>query len=166
MKSVCSKWLRITGIAAAVSAMLLLGTMFSGCRDSENRTSSDEVRQTADDDEKQSKTQQPHQAFSDEVMLYVAEEGDPVTGKPYKIRANRNLQELRAAHGSVTAVNPVTGEKAGNKEWFYVFPKDCLTAHELNHDGTGTLIMTAKLTARMPLPKPSAPLFPMAKPWR
>ncbi len=70
-------------------------------------------------------------------MLYVAEKGDPVTGKPYKIRADRSIQELRAANGSVTAVNPVTGEKAGNKKWFYVFPKDCLTAHELNHDGTG-----------------------------
>ncbi|MBQ3683811.1 MAG: hypothetical protein II922_12195 [Succinimonas sp.] len=148
MKSACSKGLRITGIAAAVSVMLLLGTMFSGCRDSENRTSSDEVRQTADDDEKQSetpqphqassdevkqtvtedetrsKTQQPHQAFSEEVMLYVAEEGDPVTGKPYKIRADRSIQELRAANGSVTEVNPVTGEDAGENEWFYTLPKE------------------------------------------
>ena len=77
------------------------------------------------------------QRSSDDVKLTVFGEGDILTGKPYKIRANRNLQELRADHGSVTAVNPVTGEKAGNKEWFYVFPKDCLTAPELNHDGTG-----------------------------
>ncbi len=182
MKSASNKGLRITRIATAVSAMLLLGTMLSGCRDSENRTSFDEVRQTVDDDEKQtetqqphqassdevkqtvtedetqsktqqphqassdevkqtvaeyetqSKTQQPHQAFYDEAMLYVAEEGDPVTGKPYKIKADRSIQELRAANGSVTEVNPVTGEDAGENEWFYTLPKEYFT-YELNYDG-------------------------------
>ena len=182
MKSACNKRFRTARIAAAMSAMLLLGTMLSGCRDSENRTSSADVRQTVDDDEKQtetqqphqassaevkqtvavdetqsktqqphqassdevkqtvtedetqSKTQQPHQASYDEAMLYVAEEGDPVTGKPYKIKADRSIQELRAANGSVTEVNPVTGEDAGENEWFYTLPKEYFT-YEPNYDG-------------------------------
>ena len=112
MKSACNKGLRIAKIAAAVSAMLVLGTMLPGCKDSKN---------------------QPN----DDVKLSVAEEGDLVTGKPYKIRADRHLQELRAEHGDLTAVNPVTGENAGENEWFYVLPEEYFTSYELNYDDAG-----------------------------
>ncbi len=108
MKSVCSKGLRITGIAAAVSVMLLAG-MLSGCGDSQKQT-------------------------NDDIKLSIAEEGDLVTGKPYKIKADRNLQELRAEYGNLTAVNPVTGEDAGENEWFYVLPEEYFTSYELNYD--------------------------------
>ncbi|WP_406037365.1 S8 family serine peptidase [Succinimonas sp.] len=107
MKSACSKGLRITKIAVAVSAMLLAGAMLSGCKDSKNRTSSDDVK------------------------LSVIEEGDLVTGKPYKIRADRQLQELSADHGEVSAVNPVTGENAGANEWFYVFSEENFASYEM-----------------------------------
>ncbi|WP_406037357.1 S8 family serine peptidase [Succinimonas sp.] len=110
MKSSCPKEIRSARIAAAVSAMLLLGTTLSGCHDSQNRS-------------------------NDEVKLTVAEEGDLATGKPYKIRADRNLQELRADHGEITTVNPVTGENAGEKEWFYVFSEENFTSYEPNFAG-------------------------------
>ena len=108
MKSACNKGLRITRIAAAVSAMLLAG-MLSGCGDSQKQT-------------------------NDDIKLSIAEEGDLVTGKPYKIRADRNLQELRAEYGNLTAVNPVTGEDAGENEWFYVLPEEYFISYELNYD--------------------------------
>ncbi|WP_406037355.1 S8 family serine peptidase [Succinimonas sp.] len=104
------KGLRSARIAAAVSAMLLLGTALSGCHDSQNRS-------------------------NDEVKLTVAEEGDLASGKPYKIRADRNVQELRADHGEITTVNPVTGENAGANEWFYVFSEENFTSYELNLAG-------------------------------
>ncbi|WP_406037339.1 hypothetical protein [Succinimonas sp.] len=109
MKSSCQKRLRITGIAAAVSAMLLAGTALSGCRDSKNQSNDDGVK------------------------LTVAEEGDLTTGKPYRIRADRRLQELRADHGDLIAVNPVTGENAGENEWFYILPEEYFTSYELNY---------------------------------
>ncbi|WP_406037367.1 S8 family serine peptidase [Succinimonas sp.] len=112
MKSACNKVLRITSIAAAVAAMLLAGAALSGCKDSKNRTNED-------------------------VKLTVTEEGDLVTGKPYKIMADRHLQELRAVHGDLTAVNPVTGENAGENEWFYVLPEEYFTSYELNYDDAG-----------------------------
>ena len=110
MTSVRQNWLRITGIAAAVSAMLLAGTMISGCKDSKKQV-------------------------NDDVNLTVVEEGDLITGKPYRIRADRPLQEIRAERGELTAVNPVTGENAGENEWFYVLPEEYFTSYELNYDG-------------------------------
>ena len=107
MKSILKKGLRITGTAAAVSAILLSGTMLSGCDDSKNW-------------------------INDGVKLTVVEEGDLATGKPYKIKASRHLSELRADHGDVTTVNPVTGENAGANEWFYVFSEDNFSSYELN----------------------------------
>ena len=107
MKSILKKGLRITGTAAAVSAILLSGTMLSGCDDSKNW-------------------------INDGVKLTVVEEGDLASGKPYKIKADRHLQELRADHGDVTTVNPVTGENAGANEWFYVFSEDNFASSEMD----------------------------------
>ena len=102
MKTIAKKGLRITGTAAAVSAILVSGTMLSGCKDSKNW-------------------------INDDIKLTVVEEGDLATGKPYKIKADRRLQELRADHGEVSTVNPVTGENAAANEWFYPWKGDgCL----------------------------------------
>ncbi len=109
MKIFCKKGLRTARIAAAVSAMILAGSSLSGCKDSKNLS-------------------------NDEVKLEIAEEGDLITGKPYKIRASRHLQDLRAEHGDLTAINPVTGEHAGENEWFYVLPEEYFTSYELNYD--------------------------------
>ncbi len=105
MKTIAKKGLRITGTAAAVSAILVSGTMLSGCKDSKNW-------------------------INDDIKLTVVEEGDLATGKPYKIKADRRLQELRADHGEVSAVNPVTGENAAANEWFYVFSEDNFSSYE------------------------------------
>ncbi|WP_406037359.1 S8 family serine peptidase [Succinimonas sp.] len=110
MNTISPKGLRSAGMAIAVSAVLLSGTMLSGCGDSKNRN-------------------------NDEVKISVVEEGDLITGKPYRIRADRNLQDLRAEHGDLTAVNPVTGETAGENEWFYTLPEEYFTSYELNYDG-------------------------------
>ena len=110
MKSVCPKRLRIARIAALVSVMFLLGTSFSGCRDSKKQV-------------------------NDDVNLTVVEEGDLITGKPYRIRADRRLQDLQAEHGELMTVNPVTGESAGENEWFYALPEEYFTSYELNYDG-------------------------------
>ena len=48
-------------------------------------------------------------------------------------RADRRLQELRADHGDLIAVNPVTGENAGENEWFYILPEEYFTSYELNY---------------------------------
>ncbi|MEE3422162.1 MAG: S8 family serine peptidase [Succinimonas sp.] len=109
MKTILKKGLRLTGTAAAVSAILLTGTMFSGCDDSKNW-------------------------INDGVKLTVAEEGDLATGKPYKLKASRHLQELSADHGEVSSVNPVTGENAGANEWFYVFSEENFASYELDAD--------------------------------
>ncbi len=109
MKTILKKGLRLTGTAAAVSAILLTGTMLSGCDDSKNW-------------------------INDGVKLTVAEEGDLATGKPYKLKASRHLQELSADHGEVSSVNPVTGENAGANEWFYVFSEENFASYELDAD--------------------------------
>ena len=88
MKPARPKRFRNAGIAAAVSAMLFCGVSLSGCKNSKTQTSSD--------DEK----------------ISVVEERDLVTGKPYKIKAARRLQDLRSEHGELMTVNLVTGESA------------------------------------------------------
>ncbi|MEE3422153.1 MAG: hypothetical protein VZR11_05535, partial [Succinimonas sp.] len=107
MKSISKKGLRIARMAAAVSAMILTASALSGCDDSKNW-------------------------INDGVKLTVVEEGDLATGKPYKIKADRHLSELRADHGDVTTVNPVTGENAGANEWFYVFSEDNFASSEMD----------------------------------
>ena len=109
MKSILKEGLRITGTAAAVSAILLSGTMLSGCDDSKNW-------------------------ITDGVKLTVVEEGDLTSGKPYKIKADRRLQDLRSEHGELMTVNPVTGESAGENEWFYALPEEYFTSYELQYD--------------------------------
>ncbi len=109
MKSIRQKGLRIARTAAAVSAILCFGTALSGCKDSQNRN-------------------------NDNVKITVAEEGDLITGKPYRIRADCPLQEIRAEHGELTTVNPVTGENAGENEWFYLLPEEYFTSYELQYD--------------------------------
>lgn len=62
------------------------GVSLSGCKNSKTQTSSDDVK------------------------ISVVEEGDLGTGKPYKIKTARRLQDLRSEHGELMTVNPVTGE--------------------------------------------------------
>lgn len=101
----CRKGHRIARTAAIVSAMLLAGTLLSGCKGSKNW-------------------------LNDGVKLTIVEEGDLATGKPYRLRADRHLLDLRAEHGDVSTVNPVTGENAGTNEWFYVFSEENFSAYE------------------------------------
>ncbi len=60
--------------------------------------------------------------------------GDYLTGKPYRVTANKSLQEISCAYGVLSKVNPVTAEEAGENQWFYVLPEERFTSHDLSYD--------------------------------
>ena len=111
MKTFLKKEFRIARMASAVSAMILTASALSGCDDSKNW-------------------------INDGVKLTVVEEGDLATGKPYKIKADRHLLELRAEHGDVTSVNPVTGEEAEANQWYYVYSEENFASDESDADNS------------------------------
>ncbi|WP_406037056.1 S8 family serine peptidase [Succinimonas sp.] len=96
--------------AAAVLAVILAGTMMTGCGGSKSGGSGDNV-----------------------VLEFRG--GDYITGKPYLVTANKSLREISCSYGTLSKVNPVTAEEAGENEWFYVLPEEYFTSYDLSYDG-------------------------------
>ncbi len=100
----------ITKNAAAVLAVILAGTMITGCGGSKSGSSGDNL-----------------------VLEFKG--GDYITGKPYRVTANKSLRELSCSYGVISKENPVTGEQAPENEWFYVLPEEHFTSCDLDYDG-------------------------------
>ena len=99
----------ITKNAAAVLAVILAGTMMTGCGGSKSGSSGDNL-----------------------VLEFKG--GDYLSGKPYLVTANKSLRELSCSNGTVLKVNPVTGEEAPENQWFYVLPEEYFTSYDLDYD--------------------------------
>jgi len=99
-------------IAAYISASLLAGAMMTGCGGSKSGSG----------------------GAGDELALEFTG-GDYITGKPYRVTANRSLSDLLCEYGTLSKVNPVTQEAAGENEWFYVLPEEYFTSYDLDYDG-------------------------------
>ena len=99
----------ITKNAAAVLAVILAGTMMTGCGGSKSGSSGDNL-----------------------VLEFKG--GDYLSGKPYRVTANKSLRELSCSYGVISKENPVTGEEAPENEWFYVLPEEYFTSYDLDYD--------------------------------
>ncbi|WP_406037049.1 S8 family serine peptidase [Succinimonas sp.] len=99
----------ITKNAAAVMAVILAGTLMTGCGGSKSGSSGDNL-----------------------VLEFRG--GDYLSGKPYLVTANKSLRELSCSNGTVLKVNPVTGEEAPETQWFYVLPEEYFTSYDLDYD--------------------------------
>ena len=99
----------ITKNAAAVLAVILAGTMMTGCGGSKSGSSGDNL-----------------------VLEFKG--GDYLSGKPYRVTANKSLRELSCSYGVLSKVNPVTGEEAPENQWFYVLPEEYFTSYDLDYD--------------------------------
>ncbi len=96
--------------AAAVLAVILAGTMMTGCGGSKSGSSGNNV-----------------------VLEFRG--GDYITGKPYLVTANKSLREISCSYGALSKENPVTGEEAPENQWFYVLPEEYFTSYDLDYDG-------------------------------
>lgn len=96
---------------AAAMAVILTGTlMTTGCGGSKSGNSS-----------------------GDNLVLEFRD-GDYITGKPYRVTANKSLRDISCAYGVLSKINPVTAEDAGENEWFYVLPEEHFTSYDLSYD--------------------------------
>jgi subtilisin family serine protease len=58
--------------------------------------------------------------------------GDYISGQPYLVTL-KNAADLRAKIGTLSKINPVTGEEAGEFEWFYTVPFQYFTGYEIDY---------------------------------
>ncbi|MBQ8708911.1 MAG: S8 family serine peptidase [Succinivibrionaceae bacterium] len=78
---------------------------------------------------------------SDEDASFSIEGGDIFTGKPYTVTLGGD-KELASSVGTVTKINPVTQEKAGKNQWFFVVPSEFFTGYDRTYEELKTLSVT------------------------
>ena len=66
------------------------------------------------------------------------EGGDYISGQPYRVTL-KNAADIRAEIGTLSRVNPVTGEEAGEFEWFYTVPLHYFTDYSIDYEKIGTI---------------------------
>ncbi|WP_019002399.1 S8 family serine peptidase [Succinimonas amylolytica] len=100
----------LTRNTAAVTAVILAGALLTGCGGSRSGSSS-----------------------GANVVLEFRD-GDYITGKPYRVTADRSLRDISCEYGVISKVHPVTAEAAGENEWFYVLPEEYFSSYDLDYD--------------------------------
>ena len=66
------------------------------------------------------------------------EGGDYISGQPYRVTL-KNAADIRAEIGTLSRVNPVTGEETGEFEWFYTVPLHYFTDYSIDYEKIGTI---------------------------
>ncbi len=69
------------------------------------------------------------------------EGGDALSGRPYRVTLT-GATELSASMGTVSKINPVTQEEAGENEWFYVVPAAYFAGYDLDYEEVKSLSVT------------------------
>jgi hypothetical protein len=64
--------------------------------------------------------------------------GDYISGQPYLVTLN-NAADIRAQIGTLSKINPVTGEEAGEFEWFYTVPLQYFSGYDIDYERLRTL---------------------------
>lgn len=81
----------------------------------------------------------------DEPLLL--ENGDLMSGKPYVVKIP-GAQLIEASKGTVSKVNPVTGEEGGDDVWFFTLPADYYAAYNVTYDELKNLNVVFRVTDR------------------
>lgn len=71
--------------------------------------------------------------------------GDYVTGKPYLVTA-KDATALSCRNGSLSKTNPVTGEEAGDGQWYYTLPEEIIASYARDYDGVKSYTETFTVT--------------------
>ena len=66
------------------------------------------------------------------------EGGDYISGQPYLVTL-KDAADIKAKIGTLSKVNPVTGEEAGEFEWFYTVPLHYFTDYTIDYEKIGTI---------------------------
>ena len=72
------------------------------------------------------------------------EGGDYISGQPYLVTL-KDAADIKAKIGTLSKINPVTGEEAGEFEWFYTVPLHYFTDYTIDYEKVGTI--TEQFTA-------------------
>ena len=81
---------------------------------------------------------------SEQLGELTIEGGDYISGQPYLVTL-KDAADIKAKIGTLSKINPVTGEEAVEFEWFYTVPLHYFTDYTIDYKKVGTI--TEQFTA-------------------